>query len=185
MIVKKSHFALSLCFVLLSSFCMSCQKQETFTNWKDNSTPINELINYVEIVTNQNSQYFISQEDRDEKDMHYSYTPDDELLMGDSVIIKNVKMSKVAQLEQELGQKPVLAFGNSTGDVPMAHYVDSDNPYLTEVFFVLCDDITREHGNISKADKISSICNEFGWNTISMADDWKTIYGDNVTLTNQ
>ena len=79
----------------------------------------------------------------------------------------------------------MLAFGNSTGDVPMAHYVDSDNPYLTEVFFVLCDDITREHGNISKADKISSICNEFGWNTISMADDWKTIYGDNVTLTNQ
>ena len=117
--------------------------------------------------------------------MHYSYTPEDELLMGDSVIIKNVKMSKVAQLEQELGQKPVLAFGNSTGDVPMAHYVDSNNPYLTEVFFVLCDDITREHGNISKADKISSICNEFGWNTISMADDWKTIYGDNVTLTNQ
>ena len=48
MIVKKSHFALSLCFVLLSSFCMSCQKKETFTNWKDNSTPINELINYVE-----------------------------------------------------------------------------------------------------------------------------------------
>ena len=346
MIVKKSHFALSFCFVLLSSFCMSCQKKETFTNWKDNSTPINELINYVEKVTNQNSQYFIPQEDRiavfdldgtlycetfpiygewllfsdyvlnnskfdtrldikevaeelatikkasdipsymeekhisahakafagmaikdyynvvdeykttlaegytnltrgdafylpmleivdylidnefiayicsgtnrftvrglidgvidiparqvigsdftivasgqgDEKDMHYSYTPEDELLMGDSVIIKNVKMSKVAQLEQELGQKPVLAFGNSTGDVPMAHYVDSNNPYLTEVFFVLCDDITREHGNISKADKISSICNEFGWNTISMADDWKTIYGDNVTLTNQ
>ena len=79
---------------------MSCQKQETFTNWKDNSTPINELINYVEKVTNQNSQYFIPQEDRDEKDMHYSYTPEDELLMGDSVIIKNVKMSKVAQLEQ-------------------------------------------------------------------------------------
>ena len=43
---------------------MSCQKQETFTNWKDNSTPINELINYVEKVTNQNSQYFIPQEDR-------------------------------------------------------------------------------------------------------------------------
>ena len=37
-----------------------------------------------------------------------------------TAITKNVKMSKVAQLEQELGQKPVLVFGNSTGDVPMA-----------------------------------------------------------------
>ena len=44
----------------------------------------------------------------DEMDMHYNYTEDDELLMGDTVITKNVKMSKVAQLEQELGQKPVL-----------------------------------------------------------------------------
>jgi hypothetical protein len=93
-------------------------------------------------------------------------------------------MSKVAQLEQELGQKPVLAFGNSTGDVPMAHYVDSDNPYLTEVFFVLCDDTNREYGNIKKANNISSICNEFGWQTISMANDWSTIYGENVKLTN-
>ena len=33
-----------------------------------------------------------------------------------------------------------------------------------------------------KANNISSICNEFGWQTISMANDWSTIYGDNVKL---
>lgn len=116
----------------------------------------------------------------EETDMHYTYTEEDELLMGDTLITKNVKMSKVAQIEQELGQKPVLVFGNSTGDVPMAIYADTDNPYLTEVFFILCDDMEREYGNISKAEKIASICKEYGWQMISMENDWTTIYGENV-----
>jgi hypothetical protein len=115
-------------------------------------------------------------------DDYYNYTAEDVLLMGDTVITKNVKMSKVAQLEQELGQKPVLVFGNSTGDVPMAVYADTDNQYATEVFFVLCDDVERENGNISKAEKVASICAENGWQTISMQNDWATIYGENVTL---
>ena len=118
----------------------------------------------------------------DELDMHYNYTADDTLLMGDSVITKNVKMSKVAQLEQELGQKPVLVFGNSTGDVPMAVYADVDNPYLSEVFFLLFDDMDREYGNESKAQKIADICAENDWVTISMANDWTTIYGEGVSL---
>ena len=121
----------------------------------------------------------------DEMDMHYNYTEDDELLMGDTVITKNVKMSKVAQLEQELGQKPVLVFGNSTGDVPMAVYAEEDNSYLTKVFFLLCDDTQREHGNESKAQKIADICEEKNWVTISMANDWTTIYGENVTTNPQ
>lgn len=121
----------------------------------------------------------------EEMDMHYNFVAEDELLMGDTVITKNVKMSKVAQLEQELGQKPVLVFGNSTGDVPMAVYAEEDNPYLTEVFFLLCDDLEREHGNESKAQKIADTCAEKGWVTISMANDWTTIFGENVTTNPQ
>lgn len=94
-------------------------------------------------------------------------------------------MSKVAQLEQELGQRPVLVFGNSTGDVPMAVYAQEENPYLTEVFFLLCDDMEREHGNESKAQKIADICAEKDWVPISMANDWTTIYGENVTINPQ
>ena len=115
----------------------------------------------------------------EEMDMHYSYTEDD-LLMGGTLITKNVKMSKVAQMEQELGQKTVLVFGNSTGDMPMAIYTDTDNQYLAEVFFILCDDTEREYGNISKAEKVASICAEYGWQTISMKNDWATIYGNDV-----
>ena len=120
----------------------------------------------------------------DEMDMHYAFTADDELLMGDTLITKNVKMSKVAQIEQELGQKPVLVFGNSSGDVPMAVYSIEDNPYKTAVFFLLCDDVERERGNLDKAASMKKTCEEKGWTTISMANDWTTIFGDHVTVIN-
>ena len=45
---------------------------------------------------------------------------------------------------------------------------------------VCCDDIVRERGNIQKADKMKADCNTYHWVPISMKDDWKTIYGENV-----
>ena len=66
-----------------------------------------------------------------------------------------------------------------------AVYAQENNPYLTKVFFLLCDDTQREHGNKSKAQKIADICAEKNWETISMANDWKTIYGENVTINPQ
>jgi hypothetical protein len=120
----------------------------------------------------------------DEMDMHYTFTADDELLMGDTLITKNVKMSKVAQMEQELGQKPVLVFGNSSGDVPMAVYAVEDNPYKTAAFFLLCDDVERERGNLDKAASMKKTCDEKGWTTISMANDWTTIFGADVAVIN-
>ena len=120
----------------------------------------------------------------EEMDMHYTFTAEDELLMGDTLITKNVKMSKVAQMEQELGQKPVLVFGNSSGDVPMAVYAVEDNPYNTAVFFLLCDDVERERGNLDKAASMKKTCEEKGWTTISMANDWTTIFGADVAVIN-
>ena len=120
----------------------------------------------------------------EEMDMHYTFTAEDELLMGDTLITKNVKMSKVAQMEQELGQKPVLVFGNSSGDVPMAVYAVEDNPYKTAVFFLLCDDVERERGNLDKAASMKKTCEEKGWTTISMANDWTTIFGADVAVIN-
>ena len=64
MSIKKSCLVLSFSFILLSSSCLACQKEETFTNWKEDSTPINALTDYVEKVSNKNSEYFIPQEDR-------------------------------------------------------------------------------------------------------------------------
>lgn len=113
--------------------------------------------------------------------LDYVYTSDDEMIRGDTLLIKNVKMNKVFQITQEIGRQPVLAFGNSSGDASMLNFVLDDNPYKSMAFLVLADDTEREYGNTEKAAKMQAMCDENGWTSISMKNDWTTIYGENVT----
>ena len=55
-------------------------------------------------------------------------------------------MNKVSAIETEIGKKPVLSFGNSSGDTSMANYVINDNEYEALAFMVCCDDLEREKG---------------------------------------
>jgi hypothetical protein len=50
-------------------------------------------------------------------------------------------------------------------------------------FFVVCDDTVREYGSDEKAAEYNEIVEEQGWTAFSMANDWKTIYGDGVKKT--
>ena len=113
--------------------------------------------------------------------LDYVFDDDDVLVLGGEFIIKNLKMNKVTVIMQEIGQQPVLSFGNSTGDSSMAEYATSNNPYRSLAFMLCCDDLVRENGNQAKADKMYSLCEQYGWTPISMRDDWTTIYGEGVT----
>ena len=57
-------------------------------------------------------------------------------------------MNKVSQIVQEIGQKPVLSFGNSSGDISMARFVTSKNKHKSAAFMVVNDDSEREYGDI-------------------------------------
>ena len=46
----------------------------------------------------------------------WSQGKDEWLVRTDSLIIKNLKTNKVLQIYREIGKKPVLSFGNSSGD---------------------------------------------------------------------
>lgn len=107
---------------------------------------------------------------------------DEVVVRGDAGVVTG-KMNKVYAIATEIGQQPVLAFGNSTGDYSMFRYTTENNPYPSEAFCLLCDDTTRDYGNPTKANSVKSACQEGGWNTVSMRDDWKTIYGYSVTKT--
>ena len=113
--------------------------------------------------------------------LDYVFTDQDKLVLGGDFIIKNLKMNKVTVIMQEIGQQPVLSFGNSTGDASMAEFVTTNNPYESLAFMLCCDDTERENGNTEKADKMFNLCEEFDWVPVSMKNDWKTIYGDGVT----
>ena len=62
----------------------------------------------------------------------------------------------------------------------MANYVINKNKYQSLAFMVCCDDLERERGNKGSADAMKENCQKYGWIPISMKDDWKTIYGENV-----
>jgi hypothetical protein len=113
--------------------------------------------------------------------LDYVFTDGDDVVLGGEFIVKNLKMNKVTVILQEIGKQPVLSFGNSTGDSSMAEYVTSNNPFRSMAFMLCCDDTERENGNVEKADKMFSLCEEYGWTPVSMKNDWTTIYGDSVT----
>ncbi len=123
----------------------------------------------------------VTKDQGDEDGLDYVYDDNDELVLGGEFIIKNLKMNKVSVIMQEIGQQPVLSFGNSTGDSSMAEYVTTDNPYRSLAFMLCCDDTARENGNAEKAQKMADLCKEFNWIPVSMKNDWTTIYGDGVT----
>lgn len=113
--------------------------------------------------------------------LDYVFAEGDQLILGGDFLVKNLKMNKVSVIMQEIGQQPVLSFGNSTGDSSMAEYVTSGNKYKSLAFMLCCDDTERENGSEAKAQKMFDLCGEFGWVPVSMKNDWLTIYGSGVT----
>ena len=112
--------------------------------------------------------------------LNYEYQPGDSVVLGGEFIIKNLQYNKVAVIAKEIGQQPVLSFGNSSGDYSMAEYTVSNNPHKALAFMLCCDDLDRENGNTKKADSMYEKCADMGWIPVSMKNDWTTIYGDSV-----
>ena len=126
-------------------------------------------------------ELIISTGQGDTDGLDYVFKDGDELILGGEFLIKNLKMNKVSVIMQEIGQQPVLSFGNSTGDSSMAEYVTYNNRYKSLAFMLCCDDTVRENGSETKAQKMLELCEEFDWIPISMKNDWTTIYGAGVT----
>ena len=110
----------------------------------------------------------------------FLFEPDDQILRGNKRLIRNLGTNKVLSIRREIGKQAVLAFGNSMGDASMFNDTVANNKYRSAAFVLMCDDLEREFGNVSAAEKIKAAAARYGWQTVSMRDDWATIYGDNV-----
>lgn len=104
----------------------------------------------------------------------------EKIVISGNPIIENGKTVKIFSILNQIGKKPVLAFGNSSGDSGMLEYTLQNNKYRSMSFFVICDDTVRELGNPARAKSDTALALKRGWNPISMRDEFKTIYGDNV-----
>ncbi|MCR4554574.1 MAG: haloacid dehalogenase-like hydrolase [Succinivibrionaceae bacterium] len=141
----------------------------------------NSVLNLPDSQIIGSDETLVSSGQKDVNGLDYTFSRDDRLILGGDFIIKNLKMNKVSVIMKEIGRKPVLAFGNSTGDSSMAQFVTSGNKYRSLAFMLAADDLERENGSAGKAEKMINICKENGWIAVSMKNDWKTIYGDKVT----
>jgi phosphoglycolate phosphatase-like HAD superfamily hydrolase len=90
------------------------------------------------------------------------------------------KDGKPVNIHLHIGQKPILAFGNSDGDQQMLEYTDQgDGPRL--MLLVHHDDAEREYAydRDSKIGKLDTAWDEAvkrGWIVVSMKDDWGKIF---------
>jgi len=79
-----------------------------------------------------------------------------------------------------IGQRPILAFGNSDGDREMLEYTAS-GPGATLALLVHHDDADREFAydrksSLARLDKAWDEAVARGWIVVSMKQDWKTVY---------
>lgn len=111
----------------------------------------------------------------------YNLGKEDKLVRGGQVWNVDLKMNKVIAIHREIGKVPVLAFGNSNSDASMMNYAVRNSQYKGAAFVVLCDDMEREFGKAKSATRMEKLAAENGWHTISMKNDFATIYGDKVT----
>ena len=113
--------------------------------------------------------------------MNFKYANGDELVLTGGFIQKNLNGNKSIYIQREIGQRPVLAFGNSGSDTSMMNYtIDSRNPYPAQAYMVVADDNVREWGKQNWEEKSADYIAK-GYIPISMKNDFAQIYPEGVT----
>jgi phosphoserine phosphatase len=84
---------------------------------------------------------------------------------------------KPIRIWSRIGRRPILAFGNSNGDVPMLAYSGAGSlPALR--LLLLHDDSDREFDYTAGAEQALDIAAQQNWTVVSMQNDWNTIFTD-------
>jgi phosphoserine phosphatase len=88
--------------------------------------------------------------------------------------------AKPVRIWSRVGRRPILAGGNSNGDIPMLRYAGGPSrPALR--LLVLHDDAEREFDYTAGAEKSLEQADEEGWTVVSIKNDWATVFADAST----
>jgi hypothetical protein len=82
---------------------------------------------------------------------------------------------KPIRIWNRTGRRPVLAAGNSNGDVPMLEFTHhADKPTLR--LLVLHDDAEREFDYTGGSEQALRRAEADGWTVVSIRKDWTTVF---------
>jgi phosphoserine phosphatase len=84
-------------------------------------------------------------------------------------------VAKPTRIWSRIGKRPILAAGNSNGDIPMLQFANKP-PRQALRLLVLHDDAAREFDYVSGAEKSLALAKQYGWTVVSMKNDWKTVF---------
>jgi hypothetical protein len=104
-----------------------------------------------------------------------------ELLKGTDLAVLDDGPQKAISIHQAIGKRPLLAAGNTNGDLPMLQWTAS-NPHRTLQLVVSHTDADREfaydHDALLGAgtDQLAAAAADNGWTVIDMAADWATVH---------
>ena len=84
---------------------------------------------------------------------------------------------KPVRIWSRIGRQPILAGGNSNGDIPMLQYARGQSgPGLQ--LLIVHDDDEREFAYTAGAEKSLELARTEGWTMVSIRTDWGTVFAD-------
>ncbi len=100
---------------------------------------------------------------------------------------------KAVGINQHIGRRPIMAFGNSTGDKEMLQYTQGGSGARFELL-VLHDDAARETAYgparglpnvplVHFTQELDDYAKQNGWTVVSVKNDWKQIYPTQAEVT--
>jgi phosphoserine phosphatase len=85
--------------------------------------------------------------------------------------------AKPVRIWSRIGRRPLVAGGNSNGDVPMLRFAGGkDRPALR--LLVMHDDAEREFDYVKGAERALDRAKGEGWTVVSVKEDWATVFAD-------
>ncbi|MGD9620143.1 MAG: HAD family hydrolase [Mycolicibacterium sp.] len=84
---------------------------------------------------------------------------------------------KPVKIWDRTGRRPILAAGNSNGDIEMLEYTHA-GPGPTLPILVRHDDAEREFDYVAGAERALELAKGRGWTIASIRDDWTTVFSD-------
>ena len=82
---------------------------------------------------------------------------------------------KPVRIWSRIGQRPIIAGGNSNGDIPMLRYAGGKERSALRLL-VLHDDDEREFAYTAGAESSLETAAAQGWTVVSMKNDWATVF---------